>query len=264
MKWHWFALLALMSLWFQAPAIAEQKQKGGPGIVGQDDRKVIANRMPPWSAIGQVNIAGHNGQWLCSGTLVAPRVVLTAAHCVVNFETRKLHSLRDISFSAGVRKGRTLGSARARCVKLRKDTVGFDYIAAMGEEASAEHPTPLEIVHDLAVIVLDKDLAKAGTIGIATNQHLIQAGPLAHASYPGSRRNVLSGQENCRALASTIGLLVTDCDIERGSSGGPILVKEEGQYRIAGVAVAFGEHVGTLAVPATSIPPEFLTAECPK
>ncbi|NJM29572.1 MAG: trypsin-like serine protease [Rhizobiales bacterium] len=260
---HRLVISALTLLWFSATALAEQASLPRYGVVGEDDRKVIANGAPPWSAIGHVNIGGRRMRWICSGTLVAPRVVLTAAHCVVNFPKRKLHPMRDINFVAGVNKGKSKGAAKAKCVKLLKDTVGYDYIAAIGGQQSAERQSPQQIVRDLAVIVLNKDLAKAGTIGIASNRIVPVQSPVAHASFPGTRRQVLTGQKNCRTLVSAVGLLVTDCDVEPGSSGGPILVEEDGQYRLAGVAVGYLENLGTLAVPAASIPRNFLTADCP-
>src|SRR5215470_6115213 len=55
-----------------------------PGIIGNDDRVRLDERGAPWDAVGQVNVAGFRTRILCTGTLVAPKIVVTAAHCVIN------------------------------------------------------------------------------------------------------------------------------------------------------------------------------------
>jgi protease YdgD len=55
-----------------------------PGIIGKDDRVRLDERGPPWDAGGQVNVAGYRTRIQCTGTLVAPKIVVTAAHCVIN------------------------------------------------------------------------------------------------------------------------------------------------------------------------------------
>ncbi|MGD2133588.1 MAG: trypsin-like serine protease, partial [Maricaulaceae bacterium] len=46
---------------------------------GQDDRQLLDTTVYPWNAIGALSYADGSG---CTGSLVAPDVVLTAAHCV--------------------------------------------------------------------------------------------------------------------------------------------------------------------------------------
>jgi protease YdgD len=52
-----------------------------PGIIGEDDRVRLQEQGPPWDAVGQVNVAGYRIMGQCTGTLVAPNLVVTAAHC---------------------------------------------------------------------------------------------------------------------------------------------------------------------------------------
>jgi protease YdgD len=58
-----------------------------PGVGSLDSREAVDVRLPPWNAIAKVqtNIATR-----CTGALVGPSTVMTAAHCLYN---RRTHAL---------------------------------------------------------------------------------------------------------------------------------------------------------------------------
>ena len=57
-------------------------------VVGQDQRQLIRSAGYPWSTIGQIHIlvklqeSGEIGIGSCTGSLIAPDVIVTNAHCV--------------------------------------------------------------------------------------------------------------------------------------------------------------------------------------
>ena len=58
-----------------------------------------------WDAVGKLALGDHG---FCTGALIAPQLVLTAAHCLYDKETGVQLRPEDIEFQAGFRNGRAL------------------------------------------------------------------------------------------------------------------------------------------------------------
>ena len=192
-----------LGLPFRAIAVFLALMSGGHA---GENRRLAADNADPWGAIGQVNIRGYRMRTMCTGTLVAPDLVLTAAHCVVNAERKVVFKLDDIRFVAGVFRDTSRGMSPAACVRFP-----LDY-------AIADQSGP-----DLALIILKDPISDVPPLQLDHSGKAVAGKILTHAAYPGTRRFILSIHEGCRIEASNSGLLATNCAASPGSSGGPLL-----------------------------------------
>ena len=149
------------------------------------------------SMSGAYRIAGR-----CTGTLVAPDVVLTAAHCVMDPWRKAPFPLHDIHFLAGVRGAESKGHATPKCLHFLKN---YEFVAP--EKDSPTMPAqkvPLSaFATDVVAIVLNEKLA-VDPAPLANGVVAHPGLPLVHAAYPADRRFVLSAHFDCHLLRSDV------------------------------------------------------------
>ena len=212
------------------------------GIVGEDDRKPVSERGSPWSAIGQVNIGGYRVRGSCTGTLIAPNVVVTAAHCLIDRSRGAPFHVQDIHFLAGVHLDKNLGHSEARCLRFPPDF-------RQGEVST-----------DIATIVLARPIA-VDPVALAGPESFREGRPLVHAAYPADRRYQLMADSTCRTLGRAGGVWAMTCDSYVGSSGGPVFIHDHNQMLLAAIMVGAIESE-TVAVPVEGWPGLPLSPDC--
>ncbi|KAA0583958.1 trypsin-like serine protease [Azospirillum sp. B21] len=222
------AALALVILAGAPGAYAERPLLPG---VGPGDRRVpVDASAAPWRSVVRVqtNLAGR-----CTGALVGPRTVLTAAHCLFNPRTRRFLQASSLHVLFGYDRGEF--TRHVTVARVATDPA-YDPAAA----------SPM-VSADWAVLTL-AEAAPESVPPLPVSAAPLPAGtPLMLGGYSQDRAQILMADRDCRMLGESAGLLVHDCDATRGTSGGPLLVRSAdrqgasgGGWAVAGVGVAAG------------------------
>ena len=219
-----------------------------PGFIGDDNRVAVENDASPWNSIGHVNIDGYRRVIKCSGVLVAPNVVETAAHCVIDQRTNTAFPPYRIHFVQNVHGTRTAGHAKGECLRFPSNSQS----GSGGVQGSPPTPQkyPQLSARDVVAIVLSDPLVIDPTPLL--DAHDIKPGlRLVHASYPADRRYRLMADLHCHLVGVVQRLWLTDCDTHPASSGGPIFARVGDTLKLAAIVIGGAQRRFTLAVPAT-------------
>lgn len=168
-----------------------------------------------FSAIGRLGVAGFATQG-CTATLIAPDLVITAAHCA----SENGHSERI--FAAGWSHGEYITS-RAFKREMRHPAYGPD-----GRHGPR---------NDVALIVLESAINDVQPIPLGdVEEGALDGTQAALIGYHRKNPDMLSGDFACPVIRFAVGLLHVGCPVINGNSGAPLLAPaKDGGWQVVGV-----------------------------
>jgi V8-like Glu-specific endopeptidase len=168
----------------------------------------------------------------CTGTLIAPQLVLTAAHCLYDKTSGERIAPEEIEFLAGWRNGRA-----AAYRGIRRAVSHPEYAFDARDRID-------RVAHDLALLELDQPIRLPSIRPFETDTRPARGDEVGVVSYAQDRAEAPSLQEVCHVLGHQPGVLVLSCNVDFGSSGAPIFAVRDGVARIVSVVSAKAEAEG--------------------
>lgn len=233
-----------------ADAKLHQRLLNLKSLPGNDHRKIVDSTQAPWRAVGRLNnrLGSH-----CTATVIAPKRLLTAAHCLWNKRTGKYLPPQSLHFVAGWSKGDYLFDSKITAIHPAPN-----YAAQKPGSMNA-------FTHDWAIVdLLDDPVPVTGLIrpvgfGKSPFQaRKVKAGPYIQAGYSADKRHVLTAHAGCAiwGIDPKRKLALHSCNALPGDSGSPIIVEgPDKRFRLVSIHVGYAATKGGglgIAVPSST------------
>lgn len=183
-----------------------------------------------WEAVGRLDLGGTG---FCTAALIAPDLILTAAHCLRERESGAPVPVTRMEFRAGWRNGRA-----AAYRQIRRAAAHPDYLWSPDEDAS-------RVRYDIALLELDQPIRLPSLKPYDTGKSPERGAEVGVVSYARDRSEAASLQDLCHVLSRQSGMLVMSCDVDFGSSGAPVFsLRSDGLAEVVSVVAAKAELEG--------------------